>query len=65
MGLALGMRQAKDATPNSSEGAGQHWLVLLPRKWNPSSGTCPYGWRYTPEAQQLIVNRTQGAHDEG
>ena len=38
------------------EKAGEQWLILLPNKWNPSSGTCHYGWRFTP--------RTLHAHPE-
>ena len=52
-----------DASPDAGENGGERWLVLLPNKWNPSSGTCPYGWRFTPK--ELMADRAQGAGDEG
>ena len=38
---------AWDADPEFGEVAGEKWLVLLPKKWNPSTATV-YGWRYDP-----------------
>ena len=38
---------AWDADPDFGEVAGEQWLALLPRKWNPSKALL-YGWRYDP-----------------
>ena len=38
---------AWDADPEFGEAAGQQWLALLPKKWNPPHQQL-YGWRYDP-----------------
>ena len=38
---------AWDADPEFGEVAGEKWLVLLPKKWNPTKAIV-YGWRYDP-----------------
>ena len=39
---------AWDADPEFDEAAGEQWLILLPKKWNPKTHTQVYGWRYDP-----------------
>ena len=39
---------AWDADPDFDEKEGEQWLVLLPKKWNPSKHTQVYSWRYDP-----------------
>jgi hypothetical protein len=39
---------AWDADPGFDEPAGEQWLFLLPKKWNPSTHTQVYSWRYDP-----------------
>ena len=38
---------AWDADPDFGEAAGEQWLALLPKKWNPPRELL-YGWRYDP-----------------
>ena len=38
---------AWDADPDFGEAAGEQWLALLPKKWNPGRQLL-YGWRYDP-----------------
>ena len=38
---------AWDADPEFGEPAGEQWLALLPKKWNPPRQVL-YGWRYDP-----------------
>ena len=37
-----------DADPDFDEPAGEQWLVLLPKKWNPSTHKQVYSWRFDP-----------------
>ena len=39
---------AWDADPDFGEVAGQKWLALLPKKWNPRKHAQVYSWRYNP-----------------
>ena len=39
---------AWDADPEFDEAAGEQWLFLLPKKWNPKTHTQIYSWRYDP-----------------
>ena len=39
---------AWDADPQFEEAAGEQWLVLLPKKWNPKTQGQVYSWRYDP-----------------
>ena len=39
---------ALDADPQFDEAAGEQWLFLLPKKWNPSTHKQVYSWRYDP-----------------
>ena len=39
---------AWDADPEFEEVAGEQWLVLLPKKWNPKTQEQVYSWRYDP-----------------
>ena len=34
--------------PDFAEAAGEQWLTLLPKKWNPSTHRQVYSWRYDP-----------------
>ena len=38
---------AWDADPEFGEAAGEQWLTLLPKKWNPSKQGQVYSWRFT------------------
>ena len=42
------MLWAWDADPDFDEKAGEQWLFLLPKKWNPKTHTQFYSWRYDP-----------------
>ena len=42
------MLWAWDADPDFDELAGEQWLILLPKKWNPKTHTQVYSWRYDP-----------------
>ena len=66
---------AWDADPDFDEQAGEQWLILLPKKWNPKTHTQVYSWRYdprelgaaqgsTPDARRPHA-RTPGACDDG
>ena len=48
---------AWDADPEFEEAAGEQWLVLLPKKWNPKTHKQAYSWRYDP--------RELGARERG
>ena len=37
-----------DADADRGEAAGERWLILLPSKWNPSTHSQVYSWRYDP-----------------
>merc|ERR1712086_859056 len=39
---------AWDADPEFDEEAGEQWLFLLPKKWNPKTHKQVYSWRYDP-----------------
>ena len=39
---------AWDADPEFDEEAGEQWLFLLPKKWNPKPHKQVYSWRYDP-----------------
>ena len=39
---------AWDADPDFGEQAGEQWLMLLPKKWNPHKQAQLYSWRYDP-----------------
>ena len=39
---------AWDADPDFDEQAGEQWLFLLPKKWNPKTHKQVYSWRYDP-----------------
>ena len=39
---------AWDADPEFGEVAGEQWLTLLPKKWNPRTHKQVYSWRYDP-----------------
>ena len=39
---------AWDADPEFDEQAGEQWLFLLPKKWNPKTHKQVYSWRYDP-----------------
>ena len=39
---------AWDADPEFDEQAGEQWLFLLPKKWNPTTHSQVYSWRYDP-----------------
>ena len=39
---------AWDADPDFDEQAGEQWLILLPKKWNPKTHTQVYSWRFDP-----------------
>ena len=39
---------AWDADPECGEAAGERWLTLLPKKWNPTTHTQVYSWRLDP-----------------
>ena len=39
---------AWDADPDFDEQAGEQWLILLPRKWNPKTHSQVYSWRFDP-----------------
>ena len=39
---------AWDADPDFDEQAGEQWLFLLPKKWNPTTHKQVYSWRYDP-----------------
>ena len=39
---------AWDADPDFDEQAGEQWLFLLPKKWNPTTHTQVYSWRFDP-----------------
>ena len=39
---------AWDADPDFGEVAGEQWLTLLPKKWNPRTHKQVYSWRYDP-----------------
>ena len=39
---------AWDADPEFDEPAGEQWLILLPKKWNPQTQGQVYSWRYDP-----------------
>ena len=39
---------AWDADPDFDEKAGEQWLFLLPKKWNPTTHKQVYSWRYDP-----------------
>ena len=42
------MLWAWDADPDFDEQAGEQWLILLPKKWNPTTHKQVYSWRYDP-----------------
>ena len=44
---ALSVAWQPDADPEFGEMAGEQWLALLPKKWNPPRQLL-YGWRYDP-----------------
>ena len=48
---------AWDADPDFDEQAGEQWLILLPKKWNPTTHKQVYGWRYDPRE----LGATQGS----
>ena len=39
---------AWDADPEFDEEAGEQWLFLLPKKWNPKTHKQVYSWRLDP-----------------
>ena len=39
---------AWDADADFGEVAGEKWLTLLPKKWNPRTHAQVYSWRYDP-----------------
>ena len=39
---------AWDADPEFDEAAGEQWLFLLAKKWNPKTQGQVYSWRYDP-----------------
>ena len=50
-----------DADAEFGEVAGEKWLVLLPKKWNPSTAVV-YGWRYDP--RELSASAAAPERDE-
>ena len=53
---------AWEADPDFDEAAGEQWLILLPKKWNPKSHTQVYGWRFDPRelgAVERVVDGSQ------
>ena len=52
---------AWDADPEFGEVAGEKWLVLLPKKWNPSTAIV-YGWRWDP--RELSKDAAAPVRDE-
>ena len=42
------MLWAWDADPEFDEAAGEQWLILLPKKWNPTTHKQVYSWRFDP-----------------
>ena len=53
---------AWDADPDFDEAAGEQWLILLPKKWNPPTHKQVYSWRYGPRelgALDRVVDDTQ------
>lgn len=56
---------AWDADPEFGEVAGEMWLPLLPKKWNPPHQVV-YGWRYDPRelsASAAAPERDQRRHN--
>ena len=52
-----------DADPEFDEPAGQQWLMLLPKKWNPRKQGQVYSWRFDPRefgAARDAPERPQG-----
>ena len=52
---------AWDADAEFGEVAGEKWLVLLPKKWNPPKAVV-YGWRYDP--RELSSSAAAPVRDE-
>ena len=50
---------AWDADPEFDEQAGEQWLFLLPKKWNPTTHKQVYSWRFDP--RELGAVRTPEA----
>ena len=51
---------AWDADPEFGEVAGEKWLTLLPKKWNPPHQVV-YGWRY--DLRELSASAAAPARD--
>ena len=47
---------AWDADPQFDEAAGEQWLVLLPKKWNPSTHRQVYSWIFDPRELGAAAN---------
>ena len=39
---------AWDEDPDFDEQVGEQWLILVPKKWNPTTHKAAYSWRYDP-----------------
>ena len=53
---------AWDADPEFGEAAGERWLTLLPKKWNPMTHAQIYSWRYDP--RELSTSAAAPMRDE-
>ena len=51
---------AWDADPDFDEAAGEQWLLLLPKKWNPKTHKQVYSWRYDPRELGAAHGSTSG-----
>jgi hypothetical protein len=62
---------AWDADSEFDEKAGEQWLILLPKKWNPKKHTQVYSWRFDPRefgasrATAPDARRKRARADEG
>ena len=52
---------AWDADPDFDEQAGEQWLFLLPKKWNPKTHTQVYSWRFDPRELGAAQGRAPDA----
>ena len=52
---------AWDADPEFDEAAGEQWLFLLPKKWNPKTHKQVYSWRYDPRELGAAQGRAPDA----
>ena len=54
------MLWAWDADPDFDEQAGEQWLILLPKKWNPRTHKQVYSWRFDPRELGAAERCTDG-----